>query len=471
MLGRNALIQEVDGNLEPSNTVLIAEDDPHMRELIVSVLKKSEKKFNVVETEHGAEALDYLEHYPVAVVVSDQKMPGINGIDLLRFAKERDPLIQVVMVTGYATVETAITALKAGAFDYINKPFDNIELANTVEHAFEHYHLSKENMRLSEVFRVCTESNNLIGESKAIQKVRKMISASAGYDCTVLICGPSGSGKEVVARQVHAQSQRADKRFVAINCAAIPESLIESELFGYKKGAFTGADKDKAGLFEIADGGTIFLDEINNATLPLQAKLLRVIQDGVFYSMGDTNQKTVDIRIIAASNKILADLIKQGLFREDLYYRLAVIEISIPPLSERRDDIRLLAYYFLNKFSIQLNKPIKGFSAKILRALIRYDWPGNVRELENVVQRMLILNESDYIEIDVLPPQFHAGAKKVSALEFMPPQSLEEVEAFFIRKTLRDAKGDRTLSAEILGIDKSTLWRKMKRYDIEVDKL
>jgi DNA-binding NtrC family response regulator len=455
---------------ESSSTILVAEDDTRMRELVMNVLGHSSLDYTLVAAEHGAEALDYLENHSAAVVVADLKMPGINGLDLLKFVKERDRMMQVVMVTGYATVESAIDAIKSGAFDYIKKPFDNFELRNTVERAYEHYKLSKDNQRLSEEFRACNESNDLIGQSEAMQAVRKMIAASAGYDCTVLISGPSGSGKEVVARQIHAMSRRSKKSFVAINCAAIPENLVESELFGYTKGAFTGADKSKPGLFEIADGGTIFLDEINSAPLPLQAKLLRVTQEGVFYSMGDTNQKVVDVRIIAATNKDLSDQIRQGEFREDLFYRLAVMEIHIPPLSERKDDVTLLAYYFLNKFSRQMNKPIKGFKTEVLHALLRYDWPGSIREMENLVQRMLIMSESDYIDGDVLPPQLQTGERKANALDFMPPQSLEEVEAFFIRKTLRETNGDRTRSSDILGIDKSTLWRKMKRYNIEFDK-
>lgn len=455
---------------EVSSTVVIAEDDSSMRDLVADILVDSQHGLELVRTESAAEALDYLEHYPVAVLVTDLKMPGISGLELLKFAKECDPLMQVVMVTGYATVDSAIETLKRGAFDYIKKPFDNLELLHTVERAYEHYQLSKENLRLSEKFRVCTQSTSLVGQSEAIQKVRKLVAATANYDCNVLIGGPSGSGKEIVARQIHAQSRRDERRFVAINCAAIPENLIESELFGYKKGAFTGAERSKPGLFEIADGGTLFLDEINNASLSLQAKLLRVLQDGAFYPMGDTEPKTVDVRIVAASNRVLPELFEQGSFREDLYYRLAVVEIQVPPLAERRDDIPLLAYHFLNKYSTQLKKPVKGFSTEVLGALIRYDWPGSIRELENMIQRMLILCETDRIDGEALPPQLKASGKKTTALDYIPPQSLEEIEAFFIRKTLRETKGDRTLSAEILGIDKSTLWRKMKRYNIEITK-
>lgn len=458
------------GAMEEKPKILVVEDDAHMRALIVDVIGTAEQGFETVSAESSPEAMDYLENHSVAVVVTDIKMPAADGVEVLKFAKEQDPLTQVVMVTGYATVESAIETLKGGAYDYIKKPFDNVELRITVERAYEYYRLSRENERLSEDFRICTDNGGLVGQSQAIQNVRKMIAASAGYDCPVLITGPSGSGKEMVARKVHAQSRRSQQEFVAINCAAIPEHLIESELFGYKKGAFTGAERSKAGLFQMADGGTLFLDEVNNASLSLQAKLLRVLQDGTFYAMGDTEPKQVDVRVLCASNRNIPELIGQGGFREDLYYRLAVLEIHIPPLSERREDIPLLAYHFLNKYSRQLGKSVKGISTDALGALMRYEWPGSVRELENLIQRMLILTETDRIDTEVLPPQLQSGGNKVAAIDHIPPQSLEEIEAFFIRKTLRETKGDRALTAEILGIDKSTLWRKMKRYQIEVRK-
>ena len=255
---------------------------------------------------------------------------------------------------------------------------------------------------------------------------------------------------------------------MAINCAAIPENLIESELFGFRKGAFTGAERNKPGLFEVASGGTLFLDEINNAPMALQAKLLRVLQDGNFYPTGATEPIHVDVRVVAASNRPIHELVEKQLFREDLFYRLSVMEISIPPLRERREDIALLTYYFLNKHSLRLGKHIAGVSTAVLGALMRYDWPGNVRELENIVQRMIIMSESEQIDVDVLPARLTEQRESRSrALDYLPPQSLDEIEAYFIRKTLRETRGDRALAADILGIDKSTLWRKVKRYGIE----
>lgn len=456
-------------DMEAELRILVTEDDLRMRELVVHVLSSIEGKVEVVAADSANDAMDYMENHRVSVVVTDLKMPGADGMDILKFAKQCDPMTQVILVTGFATVESAIEALKSGAFDYIRKPFENVELRCTVERALEHYQLSRENRRLVKENQLFVDGSGLVGQSMAMQQVRRLIAATSGYDCPVLITGPSGSGKEVVAHQIHAQSTRRDKEFVAINCAAIPEHLIESELFGYKKGAFTGADRSKPGLFQVADGGTVFLDEINNASLSLQAKLLRVAQNGTFYPMGDTEARTVDVRLLAASNRLMKTLIEAREFREDLYYRLAVVELEVPPLCERRDDIPMLVYFFVNRFSKQLDKAVKGVTTAALGALMRHDWPGNIRELENVIQRMMILTESEKLDVDVLPanmnPTKELGGK---ALDHLPPQSLEDVEAFFIRKTLRETKGDRTLSAEILGIDKSTLWRKIKRYNLDV---
>jgi DNA-binding NtrC family response regulator len=449
-------------------TILVTEDDKNMRELIIAVLGESEMLFDVASAENAHEAMDYLESHEVAVVLTDLRMPGADGIDLLKFVKSRDALTQVVLVTGYATVDSAVAALKEGAYDYVQKPFDTVKLRCVAEKALGFYLLATENQRLRSQQRAFEAGGEIIGQSQAKERVDRLIRAAASYDSSVLIFGESGSGKELVARQIHLRGKRRDKQFVAINCAAIPENLIESELFGYRKGAFTGAERNKLGLFEIADGGTLFLDEINNAPLSLQAKLLRVAQDGGFYPMGATEPINVDVRVIAASNRAIPDLVEKGLFREDLFYRLSVMEITVPPLRERREDIALLTYYFLNKHTLRLDKHIAGVSTAALGALMRYDWPGNVRELENVIQRMIILAESDHIDADLLPDKLSEQKDVRSrALDYLPPQSLDEVEAYFIRKTLRETHGDRALAAEILGIDKSTLWRKVKRYEIE----
>lgn len=445
---------------------LICEDDIAMRELVASVVSRLDVE--VVQADSSQHALDYLENNEVALLFTDLRMPRIDGLELLRFARVHTPLTQVIVITGYATVESAVEALKSGAFDYIRKPFDNDELRCLAERSLEHYQLRRENIELRKQNRLIREAEGFIGRSQAVMRMRRLVDAGAAYDCAMLITGESGCGKELLARQIHEQGKRSDKRFVAINCAAIPENIIESELFGYAKGAFTGADRNKPGLFEAADGGTLFLDEINNASLALQAKLLRVLQDGAFYRMGDTASHSVDVRVLAASNRSIPELIESGEFREDLYYRLKVIEIRIPSLHERRDDIPLLVNYLVTRIAARLDKPMRGVSTRALGMLMRYKWPGNVRELENALERMIILAEQDVIDVDLLPPEIaNTGDPVGKALDHLAPQSLEEIEAYFIKKTLRETGDDRGLTAEILGIDKSTLWRKVKRYQLD----
>ena len=449
--------------------IIIAEDDDRMRELIAVVIDKLDAR--VVAADSPQHALDLIEaNTNVAVVVTDLKMPFVDGHDILNFARRANPRTQVVMVTGHGTVESAVQALKAGAFDYIRKPFDNDELYHTVERALSYHQLSMENEKLrSQNNDELQEKYRLLyGQSLAMSKVEKLIEAAAAYDCNVLISGESGCGKELVAQKIFSLSERREHPFVAVNCAAIPENIIESELFGYVKGAFTGADRNKTGLLEQANGGTLFLDEVNNASLSLQAKLLRVLQDGSYYRIGDTEAQSVNMRVITASNRNLPEMIKSGEFRQDLYYRLKVVDIGLPSLRERRQDIPLLANFFLNRHVTRLGKNLSGMSTKVLAALMRHDWPGNVRELENVVLSMSIMAMGNRINEEDLPAELaDEDGSQLRSLDFVAPQSLEEIEAYFIRKTLREQQGDRTLSAEILGIDKSTLWRKIKRYHIE----
>ena len=447
-------------------TVLLVEDDPAMRRMIREVLATAVAE--VVEVDSSQDALGYLEDHEVAVVVTDLRMPRIGGLEVLRFAKARDAMTQVILLTGHATVESAVEALKGGAYDYLRKPFEPDDLRRIVDRALEFHQLNRENIRLRETNRAYADLDGLVGKNAAVEQVRRMVRASAGYDCCVLITGESGTGKEVVAHQVHMLSGRRDGRFVALNCAAIPENVIESELFGYQRGAFTGADRAKAGLFESADHGTLFLDEVNNASPAFQAKLLRVLQDGTFYRMGDTEPRRADVRLIAATNRPLPALVESGAFRMDLYYRLRIVEIVMPPLRDRRSDIPLLANYFLARHSVRLGKPVKGITTRALAALMRHDWPGNARELENAIQSMIVLTETDMLDTDVLPPGMaQEGTGPGRAVELIEPQSLEEIEAYFIAKTLRETQGNRASAAEILGIDKSTLWRKIKRYGLE----
>ena len=448
--------------------LLVAEDDRDMRELIGIVLRGIPGAAEVTMVENAVAAMDFMEDHAVAVLVTDLCMPGADGLALLRFARTHQPLCQVLLVTGFATVDSAVAALKDGAFDYVQKPFDTEHLRERAQAALEYHLALAESARLRQPAPATGEESPLIGRSRGMERLERLIEAAAAYETGVLVTGESGSGKELVVRRIHRLGPRRDKSFVAINCAAIPETLIESELFGYRRGAFTGADRAKAGLFEVADGGTLFLDEINNAPMALQAKLLRVLQDGQFYPAGATDAVTVDVRVIAATNVALLDLVESGAFRRDLYYRLSVMEIDLPPLRERREDIALLATHFLERHSRRMGKPVVGIAPAVLGALLRYDWPGNVRELENVMQRMIILCRGDRLDVDVLPAHLaQARAAETHPIDYLPPQSLEEMEAYVIRKTLRKTSGDRALTAEILGIDKSTLWRKVKRYHIK----
>ena len=452
---------------DPRPLVVVAEDDRHMRELIAIVLRESALPMRVVTVESAVAAMDLLEDQAAAVVVTDLCMPGADGLDLLRFVRAHQPLCQVLLVTGFASIDSAIAALKDGAFDYVRKPFDGEQLRARAESALNYHLALAETARLRQG-AVDADVSPLVGRSAAMQAVERLIEAAAAYDAGVLVCGESGSGKELVVRRIHRLGARRDRPLIAVNCAAIPDTLIESELFGYRRGAFTGADRHKPGLFELADGGTLFLDEISSAPAALQAKLLRVLQDGCFYPAGATEPVHVDVRVIAAANVPLRQLVDSGEFRKDLYYRLTVMEIDIPPLRQRRDDIAPLALHFLDKHSRRLGKACQGFSPAALAALMRYDWPGNVRELENLVQRMLILSARDVIDVDALPAHLAAAhGPEARALDYLPPQSLEDMEAYLIRKTLRKTGGDRALTAEILGIDKSTLWRKVKRYQID----
>ena len=446
--------------------VLVVEDDVAMRRMISVALCDIDAE--VVAPDNAEQALERLEQRAVAVVLTDLCMPAVSGLDVLRFAKRCNAQTQVVLITGHATLESAIDALKAGAYDYLRKPFELDDLRRVVGHALQQHQLSGESAQLREDVLACPAPDGLVGKSPAIEQVRRLIRASAGYDCCVLITGESGTGKEVVAHQIHRLSQRREGRFVALNCAAIPETVIESEFFGHQRGAFTGAERAKAGFFEMADKGTLFLDEVNNASSAFQAKLLRTLQDGTYYRMGDTTPRHASVRLIAASNRPLPALVDDGGFRMDLYYRLKIVEIVMPPLRERRSDIPLLAHHFLARHVTQLGKPVQGFTPRALAALMRHNWPGNVRELENAIQSMIILTGSDWLDVDVLPPGMASeGEPPVRVIDGVEPQSLEEIEAYFIAKTLRETKGNRATAAEILGIDKSTLWRKVKRYELE----
>jgi two-component system response regulator HydG len=399
-----------------------------------------------------------LDTTPIDLVITDLKMPKVGGLDLIKHVRARTKEVGIIMITGYASIESAVAAVKEGADNYLPKPFTDSELLAAVRDALQKVRFQRSAQ--SPGGGVPVNSYGLVGESEAMQRVYRTMAKAASVSSTVLITGESGTGKELVARGVHYAGSRARAPFVPINCGGIPESLLESELFGHVKGAFTGASESRAGFFQIADGGTVFLDEISETSLAMQVKLLRVLQDGEVRMVGGTNHIHVDVRIIAATNKDLGDLVRRNLFREDLYFRLNVLNIEVPPLSERGDDVLLLAQRFVGKASEELGKAAPRFSDGVLDVLRRYHWPGNVRELENVIHRLVVMSEGDSVDVPDLP----------SVMRFSVPRTvgrlcpLSEVEGEHIRAVLASVGGNKTRAAEILGIDRKTLRDKLKRY-------
>jgi len=437
--------------------LLLVDDDQRMRELLTDVFIG--KGYHVTATADGREALLHLEATPFDTVITDLMMPNVSGTEVLAAALRRDAQLPVIIITGYGTVDSAIAAMKLGAHDYIQKPFDPEELALIVERALAHYQLVKQNRDLTAKVTLL-QGSDLIGSSATIQVVKELIAKLAPLTVSLLICGETGTGKELVARLIHRNSARAANNFLAINCGALSETLLESELFGHERGAFTGAVEQKKGLLEAAHGGTLFLDEINSMPLSLQVKLLRVLQDGTFLRVGGTKELTTNLRVISASNTDLKELIAKGHFRDDLYYRLNVMEINLPPLRERREDIAELAYHFLNRYSRKYNKEIHEIAPQALRMLSEAPWPGNVRELENIMSRAVIMEPGATITTAALPPTLGAASLPPAAANLM---SLEEMERFMIKKALAASNGNRAMAAQILGIDTSTLWRKMRK--------
>ncbi len=402
------------------------------------------------------EALQVLDTVAVDLIITDYKMPQVNGLDLVRHVRENLMDIEVMMITGYASIGGAVEAVKYGAEDYLAKPFTDEELFSAVERALEKLHARR--VAWVGADKESSESYGILGESGVVRKVFSAISKAAKTPATVLITGESGTGKELVARAIHYSSARASAPFVPVNCGGIPEGLLESELFGHVKGAFTGATETRAGFFQTADGGTIFLDEISETSLAMQVKLLRVLQEKEVCMVGDARSRKVDARILAATNKDLRSLMDKELFREDLYFRLSVITVDVPPLRERGDDILLLAHDFAAKFAKELDKPPVRFSDDALRTLKGYYWPGNVRELENVVQRLVVMTDAEVIAASDLPELMRFSALRHTGLH----RSLNEVEKEHIRNVLAAVNGNKTRAAEILGIDRKTLREKLK---------
>ncbi|MEF2232238.1 MAG: sigma-54 dependent transcriptional regulator [Pseudodesulfovibrio sp.] len=462
-------------------TVLIVDDEPGHRLMVRAVLE--DDGWNVLEAQSGEQALSVLveaaesDTYPDVAMV-DMKMPGMNGMQLLKELQVRRPGMPVVLLTAFGSVGSAVDAMKKGAFDYLTKPADNDELTAVMGKAFEYHRLVRENARLkAEV----GGDLKFIGASPGVERVRDLISQAGPTEATVLILGQSGTGKELVAEGLHRASHRTDRPLIKVNCAALPDDLLESELFGYEKGAFTGAVKDKPGRFQLADGGTLFLDEIGEMPAALQAKLLRALQEKTVEPLGSVRTVKVDVRIIAATNRDLKKEVEAGRFREDLYYRLAVLEIRIPPLCERKEDLPLLVSFLLRRLGNKNNKIIRTVTPAFLDALSGYDWPGNVRELENVIERALILSRSDALGPDLLPPQItgareanmHMSLDMTGELPDLPPgrtlsspASLEEAERLAILRALEENGNHRERTADALGISRRTLQYKLKKYGL-----
>jgi len=435
--------------------ILVVDDSPDTLEVLQRNLES--KGYKVFTAPGAVDAIKILESTPMDLVITDLKMPGVNGLSLVRHIQENFKNTEVMMITGYPSIEGAVEAVKTGAEEYLAKPFTDEELFSAVERVLDKLHTHR--AAQVQTRKPPSIRHGLIGDSKAMCKVLNAVEKAASSSATVLITGESGTGKELVARAIHYNGPRASAPFVPINCGGIPESLLESELFGYVKGAFTGATETRAGFFQTAEGGTIFLDEISDTSLSMQVKLLRILQDKEVFMVGVRHPQKVDVRIIAATNKDLLSLVKKGVFREDLYYRLNVITIDIPPLREREEDILLLVRHFANKFAKEFGKPASRFSENALQVLNSYYWPGNARELENIIQRLVIMSEGDIIDVPDLP-----SLMRFSALRGVGPnRTLAAVEAEYILSVLASVNNNKTRAAEILGIDRKTLREKLKK--------
>ncbi len=441
--------------------VLLVDDDRLSREAMADWLRS--EGFDVIAVADGQAAVQRL-HDGVAVLVTDLKMPRLDGLQLLRLAKEQAPHIAVILITAYATVETAVVALKEGAFDYLTKPVKPDELANKVRQAVAQRAMAVEIARLHAQLNERYGYENIVGKSPALRAVFEKVRLVADTKSTVLIAGESGTGKELIARALHHNSSRRQKPFVPVNCAAIPETLIESELFGHERGAFTGATERRTGLFQAANGGTLFIDEIGEMKVGLQSKLLRAIETRRIMAVGSNREVEVDVRLVAATNRDLQDEVKKGTFREDLYYRLKVVEIHLPPLRERPEDIPLLARFFLDEIARENQRPTRDIAPEALDLLMAYNWPGNVRELRNTLEGIIVLSTRERIEVADLPEHLRQGASAQAVIRH--GMTMTEIEREAIRRALEQTAGRRTEAAKILDLSVRTLQRKIKEYNL-----
>jgi len=438
--------------------ILIVDDELIVRESLGGWLERD--GHTVDKAASGEESLEKFEKTHYDIILLDIKMEGMSGLDVLKKVRELDPDVSVVMITAYGSIPSAIEAMKSGAYEYLLKPFDPDELMVLIEKIRKHQTERRETQFLREQYKERTRFENMIGQSRALQGVFDLIESVAPTDSTVLIKGETGTGKGLAARAIHTKSPRCQGPFVVVNCGAFPENLLESELFGHQKGAFTDAKITKKGRLELAHGGTLFLDEVGEVSTRMQIDLLRVLEDHIFYRVGGTQPIEADFRIIAATNKDLEKAIKEGTFREDLYYRLNVISFTMPPLREHKEDIPVLAEYFLHRFAQETNKPVDQISREALDEMMLYDWPGNVRELGNAVERAVVVGKGPRIlppDLPIFRPEY------VSA---PPGRTLREVEMAHLENVLAETQWNVSKSAEILGIDRSTLYDKIKRYDL-----
>lgn len=458
------------------DTILVVDDEPNYLIVLSELLK--EEGFEVLTAQSGEEGFKIVEENDLDLVLTDMRMPGMDGLELLKAIKNFDRDLPVIMITAFGEVDKAVVAMKAGAYNYLAKPFNNEELLVNIRKAIEHYSLLRENLRLRGEAKERYGFASIIGKNARMQEIYQLIEKVAPTPASVLITGESGTGKELVARAIHINSPREKSPFISVNCAALPETLLESELFGHERGAFTGATSLRKGRFELADSGTLFLDEIGDIPLPLQAKLLRVLQERSFERVGGGKPIQVDVRIITATNRDLKDEVDEGRFREDLYYRLNVLHIHLPPLRERADDIPMLTEHFMSKFAKLLNKPKLKISGEALRYLTGLPWEGNVRELENTIERAAILCTGDVIQSedvhpDVVSRQEAANWSPDGDFEkFLPsdlplPEVLSGVEERLVKRALEDADYVQARAAEALGITKSLLQYKMKKYGFQ----
>ena len=460
-----------------SHNILVVDDEPKLCDLLSSALSQNEVQ--VFTAGNGLHALAILEQEDIDLIISDWRMPGMDGPQLLAEVKLRYPQLPVIVMTAYSTVKNAVQSMRNGAYDYIAKPFDIDELDVSVSKALQFRDILRDNARMRAELDEHRHIENLIGDSPSFRRVLHAIDSVRDSNATILLTGESGTGKEMVARAIHKHGSRADKPFVAVNCAAIPEGLLESEMFGHRKGAFTGAVADRVGRFMQADKGTLFLDEVGDMPLALQAKILRALQERVIEPVGDPRERKVDVRVIAATNKNLLEAVANKEFREDLYYRLNVFPIPLPALRERVEDIAPLARHFAHNLGATAGKRITGFSPSALQAMAEYNWPGNIRELQNCVERATIVATSNTIQDSDLPPYlFSTQPSQACALlspgPAVPPDleaALAEVEKAYILAALQQAQGVQAAAAQLIGISERSFWYRLKKLDIHVDKI